>query len=222
MRFRPNLTVLAIATVLSGAISAAHAQSPAQSAGGTGGALDKVGPVVGGKPSQRAAKAPAPPALPGAALGQDRVTPAEKGQADLPPTEALFDAVNRGDINSARDALNRGADISSRNVLGMTPLDQSIDLSRNDITFLLLSLRQAGRAEGPAPAKPAAKATPQARQPSPAAVAAVVAPAPRPLPPKPAPALAVQAPAPRQQAQSRQPDPIGTANPQAGFLGFGG
>ncbi len=207
--------LLVIALSVSALAGVAHAQSSVQSAGGTGGTLDKLGPVVGGKPSQRSAKTPPPPGLPGAALGQDRVTPAEKGVADLPPTEALFDAVNRGDIASARDALNRGADIRSRNVLGMTPLDQSIDLGRNDITFLLLSLRQGGGA-APVAAKPAAKALAKA--------VATSAPQTRPASaPKPAPQLAVQATAPRQQAQqTRQPDPVGVANPQAGFLGFGG
>ena len=31
---------------------------------------------------------------------------------DLQPTDALFDAINRGDIAAARDALNRGADLN--------------------------------------------------------------------------------------------------------------
>ena len=60
---------------------------------------------------------------------------------DMPPTEALFDAINRGDLAAAKDAINRGADINGRNVLGLTPLDLSVDLGRNNISFVLLSLR---------------------------------------------------------------------------------
>ena len=59
----------------------------------------------------------------------------------MPPTEALFDAVNRGDLPAAKDALSRGADINGTNVLGLTPLELSVDLGRNEISFLLLSLR---------------------------------------------------------------------------------
>ena len=59
----------------------------------------------------------------------------------MQPTDALFDAINRGDIASARDALNRGADLNGVNVLGMTPMELSVDLGRNDISFLLLSMR---------------------------------------------------------------------------------
>jgi hypothetical protein len=57
------------------------------------------------------------------------------------PTDALFDAINRGDIAAARDAISRGADLNGRNVLGMTPMELSVDLGRNDISFLLLSMR---------------------------------------------------------------------------------
>ncbi len=59
----------------------------------------------------------------------------------MAPNEALFDSINRGDITAAREALGRGADLNAHNVLGMTPLDLSIDLGRNDISFLLLSMR---------------------------------------------------------------------------------
>jgi hypothetical protein len=82
----------------------------------------------------------APAALPGAASRTDLVAPAQ-GTPIVDPTEALFDAINRGDIASARDAIDRGADLDGQSVLGMSPLDLSVDLGRNDITFLLLSLR---------------------------------------------------------------------------------
>jgi hypothetical protein len=155
-----------------------------------------------------------PPALPGATA---TVAPAEKTLTDLAPTDALFDAINRGDIVSARDAVSRGADLNGRNVLGMTPVDLSVDLSRNDITFLLLSLR--GATPGAAspvhqrtavtlPVKTAQK--PDATH-KPAAIAAA----------KPARLISAAsvAPAPRQFAGQSNP---GTPDPQVGFLGFGG
>jgi hypothetical protein len=112
-----------------------------------------TGPVVGSaEDNKNTQKQAAPPALPGARVNKSEAAPAEPGAADLPPTEALFDAINRGDMLSARDAVNRGADLNGHNVLGLTPLDLSVDLGRNDITFLLLSLR---------PANPTASATGQ-------------------------------------------------------------
>jgi hypothetical protein len=69
----------------------------------------------------------------------------------MEPTDALFDAINRGDLAAARDAVNRGADLSGHNVLGMTPIQLSVDLGRNDITFLLLA-NGAGPTSGPPPA----------------------------------------------------------------------
>ena len=87
-----------------------------------------------------AAKIPPPPALPGAA-STGSPAPANHAPVDMEPTDALFDAINRGDIATARDAISRGADLHGQNILGMTPLELSIDLGRNDISFLLLSMR---------------------------------------------------------------------------------
>jgi hypothetical protein len=95
----------------------------------------------GGKPQAAKPVPKPPPALPGAQPDSDRVTPSEKSATDLPPTEALFDAINRGDITSARDAISRGADLNGHNLLGMSPMELSVDLGRNNISFLLLSLR---------------------------------------------------------------------------------
>ncbi len=89
--------------------------------------------------ARRAAKAAAPPAaLPGAESNEE-----VRGHAsnDMNPTDALFDAINRGSLGAAKEALNRGADMTAHNVLGQSPLDMAIDLNRNDITFLLLSMR---------------------------------------------------------------------------------
>jgi len=155
-----------------------------------------------------------PPALPGAAPQADRVAPVQ-GPAIADPTEALFDAINRGDIASARDAIDRGADLEGHGVLGMTPLDQSVDLGRNDITFLLLSLRNgdtklsrgaaAQKAQSAATGKPAAAQAPGQTK------------------------LAARAPATspaKQTAQVASAAPRlfagdgGTPNPAVGFLGF--
>ncbi|QDH25756.1 ankyrin repeat domain-containing protein [Neokomagataea tanensis] len=89
--------------------------------------------------ARKAAKRAAPPsALPGAD-GSDE--DAGHARVDVNPTTALFDAINRGSLNAAKEALNRGADMGARNVLDQTPLDMAIDLNRNDIMFLLLSMR---------------------------------------------------------------------------------
>jgi hypothetical protein len=110
-----------------------------------------VGPLGGGPLSSNSATArrtpapekpvvPAPSAIPGA-KAREPVAPPTRSMSDMHPTDALFDAINRGDIASARDALNRGADLNGVNVLGMTPMELSVDLGRNDISFLLLSMR---------------------------------------------------------------------------------
>lgn len=104
-----------------------------------GGSSSPTGVDKGPKPT--APKQAPPPAVPGSRGEPTEAAPAERPPGDLPPTEALFDAINRGDLASAKDAVARGADLSARNVLGSTPLEQSVDLGRNEISFLLLSLR---------------------------------------------------------------------------------
>ena len=173
-----------------------------------------TGPVVGGGlPTAPHTRAP-PPALPGSHTNAAEAAPLDRPPSDMGPNEALFDAINRGDLAAARDAIGRGADLHATNVLGLTPTELAIDLSRNEITFLLLSLRgPSGSSNGPPAATPpgkTAKAEPvraAAHAPHPAPHGALVATAPRPAP--------VQAP--RQYA-----DTPGTPVPQAGFLGFGG
>jgi hypothetical protein len=180
-------------------VSPAHAQMPNSRGVATG-------PVVNPSNVPKARQAP-PPALPGSKAGDSE--PAPPTNLDLPPTEALFDAVNRGDIVGARDAVNRGADLHGHNVLGMTPLELSVDLGRNDITFLLLSMR--GGTEQPSSSAPAAAEAKPAGQPA-KRTAPVQA------------AVAARNPAPAAQPvrhYAAGTDP-GTPNPQAGFLGFGG
>ena len=159
-----------------------------------------------------------PPSLPGAVTQGDRVAPA-KGIVIADPNEALFDAINRGDIASARDALDRGADLEAHNVLGMTPIDLSVDLGRNDITFLLLSLRNGdlqlnhrGTAQA-AQTGPGGKPTAGTKAPT---GSKQVARAPATPPVKQAQTAPAAPAAPRLFAGDG-----GTPNPSAGFLGFG-
>ena len=138
----------------------------------------------------------------------------------MPPTEALFDAINRGDILTARDAISRGADLDGTNLLGVTPLELSVDLGRNDISFLLLSLRGAGggqRSGGPqnaqaegAPPTPAMrrKAEAQARAEARAEARAQTV------------SARQQTTVPTRQGPALFAGNGGAAVPSAGFLGF--
>ncbi|MDE2335650.1 MAG: ankyrin repeat domain-containing protein [Rhodospirillales bacterium] len=171
---------------------------------GTGSVGPKQKVQVGNKPP------PAPPALPGA-VSSGPIIGAERAARDLSPNAALFDAIDRGDIAAARDALSRGADINARNALGETPIQLSVDLARNDITFLLLSARGGEPAPGARPPS-ASPIRPVAAYPG----------APGPAPARAAPQAARPAAARPAAAQplrlSRDP---GVPNPAAGFLGFG-
>ena len=112
----------------------AHAQS-ADEAEAEQEAMDAQKQAEARKDARRAAP---PSALPGADSDNGDNSHA---RMDVNPTAALFDAVNRGSLLGAKEALSRGADINARNILDQTPLDLAIDLGRNDIMFQLLSLR---------------------------------------------------------------------------------
>ncbi|MBV8094947.1 MAG: hypothetical protein JOY71_09985 [Acetobacteraceae bacterium] len=99
-------------------------------------------------------KPPPPAALPGAQTDKARVAPPDRPPGEMSPNEALFDGVNRGDIAAVRDAIDRGADLNAQNVLGLTPVELSIDLGRNDISFLLLSFRSSAAKPGGQPPAP--------------------------------------------------------------------
>jgi len=193
---RASVTV----ALLGAAPSLALAQLMPGHIGGSG------GPFGGTKAPPPAPKVAPPPALPGAASSGGAV-PASRAPTDMEPTEALFDAINRGDIGTARDAISRGADLHGHNVLGMTPLELSVDLGRNDISFMLLSMRAADDGR---PAQ--ASATPAATKPPPAKQA-------RRAPAHPAAKATASAPAPAQTARLFSGDG-GAPNPNAGFLGF--
>jgi len=95
-------------------------------------------PVGGAAPDKP--KVAEPDSIPGA-KAREPAAPALRPVGDMQPNDALFDAINRGDIAAARDALNRGAELNAVNILGMTPMELSVDLGRNDISFMLLSMR---------------------------------------------------------------------------------
>ncbi|HEX3349648.1 MAG TPA: ankyrin repeat domain-containing protein [Acetobacteraceae bacterium] len=172
------------------------------------------GPVAQPRENAEPPKPAEPPVLPGAQPRTAAVAPAQTPALDMPPTEALFDAINRGDLGAAKDAVNRGADLYGRNILGMTPTDLSVDLGRNDITFLLLSLRPASAGELPPSALASARApAPNARTTRASATTRAAVASKGPVTPPRTPASL----APRQFAGDG-----GSPVPQAGFLGFGG
>jgi len=191
------------------------------------GPLYKPAPV---KPAEKL-----PPALPGAASGA--AAPAQHGAADLPPTEALFDAINRGDLPAARDAIARGAELQKPNILGLTPLELSVDLARNDITFLLLSFKGLDRAvpvAGAAPDKKGAAALTAAdrkrarlaKSAAPPKAPEAVSWEPDGSTPAPAPQQGATSSARRSAAAPALPRQFsgdgGSPVPDQGFLGFGG
>jgi len=151
-----------------------------------------------------------PDVLPGA-KPRAPAAPASKAVGDMAPNDAMFDAINRGDIATVKDALSRGADLQAHNVLGMTPLELSVDLGRNDISFLLLSMR-GDPSNGPPPQASQTKGMAQ--------TASRGAPAPR----QAAGRHAVAAVAPMAPKAAGTPKLFandgGTPQPNAGFLGF--
>ena len=189
MTRRPRLLALALVLTLAAPLPALAQLSMGGGGHGGGGGHDS---------SDDDDKTPAaPPAIPGAVSSPDRVAPAIKGGPDLDPNAALFDAIDRGDIAAARDALSRGADLNAKNVLGQRPIDMSIDLNRNDITFLLLSMRSQGADSSVASA------------------------------PEPSSSSSSSSFASSSDEDASLPSPIhatpggGTPNPSQGFLGFG-
>jgi hypothetical protein len=135
----------------------------------------------------------------------------------MSPNDALFDAINRGDVAAARDAMSRGAELNAHNVLGMTPMELSVDLGRNDISFLLLSYRggsdngegAATQATAPRVATKASKAAAHAIRSASRSRASVTRLEPR-----------VAPPAARQTPRLFANDG-GAPVPSAGFVGFG-
>jgi hypothetical protein len=171
------------------------------------------GPAASRAQPPRPAAAP-PPALPGlAARRAPEPIPGDPSRV-LSPNAALFDAITRGDLPAARDAVSRGADLDSRNVLGLTPIDAAVDQGRNEILFYLLSAR--GSVRNPAP-PPESRETARERQARERQVEAARAAAERQARRAPAPA------APREAAPASArlfSGDGGAPRPDVGFLGF--
>jgi hypothetical protein len=143
-----------------------------------------------------------PPALPGAGDVAPTTAPSVAKQQSGDPTTQLFTAINGNDYASAQDAISRGADLNAQNALGETPIDLSVSLNRNSITFMLLAARNdsgdGSDASGPMPSAAAASGTSKTGGQSAAT-----------------PIKLIGTPTP---AATNSP---GTPNPSAGFLGFG-
>lgn len=131
----------ALGAVIAPAVARAQV-NPIENPGGLLQQGARMAPPTGGD-----THTPLPPALPGAASQADTAAPATRPPSDMSPNDALFDAINRGDVAAARDAMSRGAELGARNVLGMTPMELSVDLGRNDISFMLLSYRESDGAD---------------------------------------------------------------------------
>lgn len=150
----------------------------------------------------------APPGLPGLTGRRDPAPIPPEPDQNLAPNEALFDAINRGDLPAAREAVSRGADVEARNVLGLTPLESAVDQGRTTIMFYLLSVRGTARGgSGPPPGAEAPAPPANARN------------ARRPPPPEPARAAPVEV-APAVLTPKLWAGDGGAAIPDIGFLGF--
>ena len=141
-----RLRTLAACALALGGVAACAGAVRAQGFGTPGMGMPGDAPSFGREQLDRSVRAQRrpPSALPGAAAKQEPIAPPSRVPTLMSPTEALFDAVNRGDMAGVRDAIGRGADLGATNELGLTPLDLAIDLGRSDISFLLLSMRNAG------------------------------------------------------------------------------
>jgi hypothetical protein len=193
-------------------LSALALALPAQDAAAQMGTPSMVRPQT--QPAPRVGPAPA---LPGLAARRAPAPITGDAATALSPNDALFDAINRGDLSAARDAVGRGANLGARNALGLTPLDAAVDQGRHEIAFYLLSTRDLARAPAPpppgaaglsGPPPSAVAANPARREPSAAARAAAAT-------------LAGAASQPAVPSRARLwADDGGAARPEIGFLGF--
>jgi hypothetical protein len=186
------------------ALPAAHAQ---MTGAGAGSPLGMAGPMgSAGLHSPQEPQQIAPPALPGAS-GAGNISAGPVTTTDEDPTKLLFSAINHGDYTQARAAVSRGANLNARNALDETPIEMAVELNRNNITFMLLSVRAEEGAGGQPPQG-----------------AAVATPVPAAHTPRPTPSRRVMmyhTQQTRVQPDAALPAQPGIPNPAAGFLGFG-
>ena len=169
-----------------------------------------IGPTMRPPSDQQAAP---PPALPGA-TGADQISASSVAIDNENPTKVLFSAINHGNYAEARAAVSRGADLRAKNALDETPIQLSVELGRNDITFMLLSVLHENRGVSTGASLPinAAARVTTAHSRS----IRRTAQRPAPIPARRFDAehsLTMTAPAPS--------NPPGVAAPSKGFLGFG-
>jgi hypothetical protein len=143
--------VLALVVSITGVFCALAVPAHAQMAGGGLNPANPIGATPGLHRSPQADEPP-PPALPGGSA----IDPDSQSQVQIDnenPTKVLFTAINHNNYAEARAAINRGARLNAQNALGETPIEMSVALNRNNITFMLLSMRAAdGSAVAAAPA----------------------------------------------------------------------
>ena len=219
-----HYALLAFSSVLLGTAPYA-AQAQSGMIGPQGG--PNARPVVPTANLPSAPKRDVGPGLPGARSNEDLVAPADRPAMQMRPTEALFDAINRGDISATRDAIARGAEMNGHNILGQTPLEMAVDIGRKDIVFLLLSLRgmddrPTARTTGRPTDHPGAAQAggPTVRGSSASGSSAGASARSEARRPQPQPARVTAASAPR--APQLFIGDGGSPNPDAGFLGFDG
>jgi hypothetical protein len=148
------------------------------------------------------------PALPGVAAQRGVAPiPAESPPSAMNPNDALFDGIARGDIQTVRDAVGRGADVNARNALGLTAVDSAVDRGRSDIMFYLLSMRGTGSAP-----PPQERSAPDPRAQRAAAAAAARA--------RPAPEAPIQTASGAGRLPQLWQANGGAPQPSVGFLGF--
>jgi hypothetical protein len=204
---------LVLGSVLGVALTAAAAPAMAQLASGPGGLGSSPGAGPAPTPQARTPDI-APPALPGAGGMAPMATgPVMQKPPSGDPTANLFAAIAKGDANAAQMAIGGGANLNAQNQFGETPLDLSIALNRNNITFLLLQTRNELDAQGVGPEPMGApwmldSNTPPGTSKGAAHAKSGTVSVSAPAVPPPSPRIAVQA-------------GNGTPNPEAGFLGFG-
>lgn len=220
----PRCVGLVCATAVGAVIAPGAVRAQVNPIDNPGGLLQQGAAMA---PQTDTKRTPLPPALPGAAARADSAAPATRIPSDMSPNDALFDAINRGDVAAARDALSRGADLSARNVLGMTPMELSVDLGRNDISFVLLSYGAGSDRSGAPPSQAtdeaAARRPPRLAGKSPKAAARTARTASRgrgAVTRAGTPVREVRAPAAPQRPRLFANDG-GAPVPSAGFVGFG-
>ncbi len=207
----------ALSLALGLSLSAAAAPAHAQLTNGTMGSSMGMGGVGGAPAPQPKQQTPdiAPTGLPGVGgIAPLATGPQLKKATGGDPTQQLFAAINKNDYASAQDAISRGADLTAKDEFGETPLDLSIALNRNSITFMLLGTRNELASQGlsgtmgqPWTLNNATSGTTGKSKPGKHGTAPAVVPTTAPA--KTAPRVTIPA------------GDTGTPNPQAGFLGFG-